>query len=257
MNRKLIFLNLLLIAGVALAGRQYRQHWLDARAREHAVLNRKAQAAPVMPAPRAEAAQPLQASSYLPVAQNLIFSKDRNPVVVIEAQPEKPVPPFPVAHGMMDLGAGPTVILSEKAGGQQKTYRGGDKVGPFLLASVTKQDLLFEWEGKKFTKTIAELKVKEKAPEAAPAAGPASPAVSTIGGKPGVVPHETTTPEALVQAQKSIGPGDNSGPGIDIGGSVRACSPGDTSPAGAVMGGYRKVINDTPFGKSCRWEPAR
>ena len=239
---------------------EYRQYRLDARARAEAALNRKAPAAPVMPVPQPETAQPIQASNYLPVAQNLIFSRDRNPTVVIEAQPEKPVPPFPVAHGMMDLGAGPTAILSEKAGGPQKSYRGGDKIGPFVLAAVTRKDLVFEWDGKRFTKTIAELKLKEAAPEAMSATGtsPSSPSrVPLNPDRPGAVPHETTTQEALTQAQKSISGGNSSGPGIDIGGSVRACAPGDTAPGGAVAGGFRKVITDTPFGKSCRWEPAR
>lgn len=38
-----------------------------------------------------------------------------------------------------------------------------------------------------------------------------------------------------------------------IGGGVKACVPGDDSPAGTVVDGYKKVIEATPFGTACRW----
>jgi hypothetical protein len=34
---------------------------------------------------------------------------------------------------------------------------------------------------------------------------------------------------------------------------VKNCKPGDTSPAGTVVDGYKKVIEQTPFGAACRW----
>jgi hypothetical protein len=40
-------------------------------------------------------------------------------------------------------------------------------------------------------------------------------------------------------------------------GQVKLCNPGDTSPAGAVVDGYRKVVTRTPFGEVCRWEPVQ
>jgi hypothetical protein len=48
-----------------------------------------------------------------------------------------------------------------------------------------------------------------------------------------------------------------SGMGVEIGTDIRACVPGDDSPAGTVRDGYRKVISDTPFSKVCRWEKAK
>jgi hypothetical protein len=30
--------------------------------------------------------------------------------------------------------------------------------------------------------------------------------------------------------------------------------PGDTTPAGTVRDGYRKLVTQTPFGNACRWE---
>jgi hypothetical protein len=42
-----------------------------------------------------------------------------------------------------------------------------------------------------------------------------------------------------------------------MGNSTRACVPGDTTPPGTVQDGLRKVVSKTPFGESCRWEPAK
>jgi hypothetical protein len=121
------------------------------------------------------------------------------------------------------------------------------------LASITREDVVFEWDGQQFKKTLAELKPKDDKPPAAAAPAEAAEGPKTSVQSVGAVRHEVTKPEVLEEAQK---PKDG-GPGIDIGGSVRACSPGDSSPPGTIMGGYRKLVNDTPFGQSCRWEPIR
>jgi hypothetical protein len=34
---------------------------------------------------------------------------------------------------------------------------------------------------------------------------------------------------------------------------MKACQPGDTSPAGTVVDGYKKIVEQTPFGPACRW----
>jgi len=256
LNRKLVFLNLVLLAALAAFGWQARARWLQAESRERATLASKPPSSAVLPVPVLEPAQPLKPADYLDVAQKMVFSADRNPDVVIEAAPEKPVPPFPVAHGVIDLGAGATVILSDKAEAPQKSYRAGDKVGPFQLAAVSAKEIVLEWEGKKFPKTIAELKVKEKPPEAPPAAA------ASQQGPPAELSrtshHEITTAEKLAEAQKTLNAASVTAPGIDTGGTARNCAPGDDSPSGTVMGGYRKVVTSSPFGgRACRWEPVK
>jgi mannose-6-phosphate isomerase-like protein (cupin superfamily) len=42
--------------------------------------------------------------------------------------------------------------------------------------------------------------------------------------------------------------------GIDVGEGYRSCVPGDNSPSGTIVDGYRKVSNSSPFGVSCGWE---
>jgi hypothetical protein len=256
LNRKLVFLNLALLAALAALAWQIRLRWQEAQAREQAVLAGKPPPAPVLPVPAPQTAGPLKPADYLDVAQKMVFSPDRNPEVVIEAAPEKPVPPFPVAHGVIDLGAGATVILSDKPEAPQKSYRAGDKVGQFQLASVSSKEIVLEWEGKTFSKTIAELKVKEKPPEQA------QPAAAVSQSQPIDLsrnnPHQITSAEKLAEAQKALNSASGNMPGIDTGGSVRNCAPGDDSPPGTVMGGYRKVVTSSPFGgRACRWEPVR
>jgi hypothetical protein len=34
---------------------------------------------------------------------------------------------------------------------------------------------------------------------------------------------------------------------------VKNCQAGDTAPAGTIVDGYKKVIEQTPFGAACRW----
>ena len=202
--------------------------------------------------PAAAPVPPVQAATYLDVAQNMLFSKDRNPNVVIEVAPPKPVPAFPEAHGVMDLGAGPTIILSEKAGGPQKSYRNGDKVGPFQIARLTTSEVVLAWEDKEFPKKIDESKPKATAVQA--------PAELAAGNRPPQPTHGTfhppTAPDKAAEAQEALRPKDGT-PGLDVRRHGARRVPGDTTPAGTVMGGFRKVVSQSPFGPSCRWEPIR
>jgi len=43
--------------------------------------------------------------------------------------------------------------------------------------------------------------------------------------------------------------------GADIGASNHACVNGDTSPAGTIVNGMKKVMNRGLMGFSCYWEP--
>jgi len=42
--------------------------------------------------------------------------------------------------------------------------------------------------------------------------------------------------------------------GTDMGDGYRSCVPGDDSPSGTIVDGYRKVSHASPFGLSCAWE---
>ena len=243
MTRKLRLLDLVLVAVLALLGYQLHRERIWARAREQALLHAGAKPNSVgalTPLPKVD---PFTAGFYADVAAKNLFSKDRNPNVILDPvipPPEKPVPPFPVARGVMLWGGvPPTIVLSEKAGGQQRGYHPGEKIGEWKVVSIDNSYVVFEWNGKQFKKRIDEL--LDRTPiimaEAPPqsAAGPAAPP------KP---------------AQQLSANGTN-GPGADVGGGLKGCAPGDKSPSGTIVDGMKKVVSETPFGSACRWEPAK
>lgn len=260
MSRKLVALNLLLVAAIGSAGWKLYENWRLARAREQAFLQRQVRPGAAPPVQAVPPPKPIQASSYLDIALRMLFSSDRNPTVVVEEAPPSPVPAFPAAFGVIDFGDGPFVLMTEKTGGPQKSFRPGDKVGEFTLVSVSAKELVFEWDGKQFPKAFEELKPKQPV-EAAPSAQTptTSPLASSASDRPVSNPapvsrnQQITPKEVVEEAQR---PRDG-GPGIDVGGFERPCAPGDTSAPGSVQGGWRKVVTQSPFGSRCYWVPVR
>lgn len=237
MRKKLWFLNLLLIAGIALLSRELHSNWKAAREREKKIGTRPAPtpgaAIPATAIPTPPPPTPVQAAGYADVAQLMLFSKDRNPSVVVEAPPPKPQPAFPRFYGAMNLGDGMMAILSDGPS-QQKPFKPGEKVGEYKLTEIGEDTLVFEWDGKKFPKKFAELADRN---EVAVESTPRAPVAAAAPPPP----------------PKPTGPG----PGTDMGGGFAACNPGDSSPAGTVINNMRKVVTETPFSKVCRWEPVK
>lgn len=205
--------------------------------------------------PKLPAAKPVAAAAnvekttpanYLDIATRLLFSRDRSPVVEPPPPPAPPqIPPFPLAYGVLMIGDPPTVMLSEAKGKPQKGYRPGDKVGEFKIVAVTGADVTFEWQGKNFTKTLGELADKEASKLLA-----AAPVQQVAENAPAAAP-------AAAAAVTSLGGGSSAekqGPGQVVTPTMKQCQPGDTTPDGTIVDGYRKINTATPFGFQCRWE---
>jgi len=246
LTRKLMVFNLLLVAVSALLAVQIRREWRFAQAREQAFLRKTLKLTPARPLTPFLKPSPLMASNYAGVAEKNLFSQDRNSNVIVDPPPpvqEKPVPAFPVARGVMLWdGVPPTVVLSEKSGGAQRGYHPGDTIGQWTIVSIDNQYVTFEWDGKQFQKRLDELLDKTLVASEAPAAAPAASAAPT-----------NLTPPPAVQ---SLSP-KAAGPGVDIGGNLRGCVAGDSSPPGTIVDGMKKVVSATPFGSVCRWESAQ
>jgi hypothetical protein len=244
MNRKILALNLGLLLLLGTLGWMLRAHWREARARQLATLSKPPRQSALLPPPSPAPPEPAVPANYLDVAQKTLFSKDRNPNVIIEVAPpapppkEEPPPPRPSYYGQMGL-AEPVAFLSTEKGGQ-KGFRVGDDVGPFKLVAFNRETITFAWQGKELEYPLAELKPKEGAPAAAQAPGP------------------TFTPAKIMSAGPVIGITDSKEPvlGTTVGES-RACVTGDKSPAGTVKDGFRKSIVPGPFGQMCQWEPIK
>lgn len=236
-------LRLLDLALLVLAGLLYwhlRGEWIGAHARDLALLRSALPAARVPGLAPLDKVDAVTAADFADVATKDLFSKDRNPNVILDPPPPPPVkpqPPFPVAHGVMLWdGVPPTIVLSEKAGGPQKGYHPGDTIGPWTLVSVDSSYADFEWDGKEFKKRIDELIDRTAIAQAAP-------------------PPASAAPAAPAPATQTLSNSSRSGPGQDVGAGLKACVPNDNSPDGTVVDGMKKVVTATPFGSNCRWEP--
>lgn len=249
MSRKLILLNLALLVLAGTLVWQGRRHYLEMKAHEREVLRQSVHASQVLPPPGAPAPAPVAAVQYLEVAQKTLFSKDRNPNVVVEPPPppqEKPLPAMPVYFGQIRLGD--PVIFLAFGNGAQKRYQTGDKVGEFQIVGFTNETITLGWNDKKIEKRLDELKAKgdqgqpaAAAPAQQTAQNPASsgPQVKSLSG-PAVL--DPSKPDAVL--------------GPDFG-DYRGCVMNDPTPAGAVVDGYRKVVSTTLMGKSCHWEKVK
>ncbi len=252
MKRSLLLLNLLLAGGLVMGGIELRRRWLAARDQEKVILAVRPSnvPAPAVPGAAMPAAQTkLQPAQYSEVAERFLFARDRNPMVVVEKKPEPPpkvMPDFPRVYGVMDVGLGPTVFISTGQEAKQQGYKLGDKVGEFFLRAATQKDVTFEWEGKQITKPIDALRPK--------------PSQQDMGNPGGYDPQRMNANVNSIPAAppppappKDVRPA----PGQDIGMGRKGCIPGDNSPAGTVVDGYKKVSYAYAFGPICYWEPSR
>jgi hypothetical protein len=106
------------------------------------------------------------------------------------------------------------------------------------LVSVNNRELVLDWDGQKIPKKLEEL--VDKSGQSAAAEEKTSQVASA--------PKPPPPPTVLAPAEPK--------PGLAAG-EMKLCQPGDTSPAGTVSDGFRKVYTASPFGQSCRWEPVK
>ncbi len=234
-----MFLNIVIVGLIAIFAWRVNVAWRENKAGEEALRNAKMKPPPAPPVAPLRPPQPLAATSYNEVVQKMLFAKDRNPTVIVEApvvKPPKPMPPLPLAFGMMGLPSGPVVVMSDKPGARNRGVHVGESIGEFKLIAATRDDVTLGWEDKVITKRMDELRDHSgDAAAAQQAAGNSAPASAA---------QTSSTPPPPMKP---------SSPGINIGAEMKACQPGDTSPAGAVVDGMRKEYSETPFGKACRW----
>jgi hypothetical protein len=260
---KFIALNALLLAAITAVVFEARVRLQEAHARRETNLYtaiRPVALPPLASAPKPDAAP---AARYADVANKDLFVKDRNPVVIVDPpKVEKPreMPPLPVVYGVLSLPSGVRAIMAEKTGAPSAPYRAGDMIGEFKIAALDPQNITFEWNEKLLTRKIEDLIDRS---------GP----TDASGGGRAVIAAASAPPAGNIQpqAQPQIQPQNNSvqgssvqggtpAMGVEIGApghSERACTPGDSSPAGTVVDGYRKTTAGSPFGVICRWVPAQ
>jgi hypothetical protein len=238
MNRKLWFLNFLLLALAVFAGWQLRNRWKADKARAAAELHRRIAPIPGPPFTAAPVPPAVLPAGYAAIAQNDLFDRSRNPDVIVEkppVPPPPPVPPLPVYHGSMNID-GPMAILSVNAGAPQQATRPGEMIGPFKLIDVTRADLTLEWDGQLIRKQLDDITNHTAAPQGD--AGSAGRTEAPVAAAP-----------ARVELPSAKGPGQITTFGF------KTCQPNDTTPIGTVQDGFKKTEIQNPFGKACVWDP--
>jgi hypothetical protein len=238
LKHRLLILNALLLALIGLAGWKIRENWRMEQAREQAFWQQGLPKVDAPPLGLPAAGKATLAAGYVEIADKLLLSRDRNPAIAIEVVAPKPIPALPKYYGVMNLGGGPSIILAP-AGGKQRAYKLGDQIGELTLKDITRTTIDFQWEDKILTAKLSDLLDTQAAapPPEAPKA-------------------EAAKANANAQTTRLAGPVDAK-PGTDVGGGIRACVPGDNSPAGTIKDGFKKMISATPFGDQCRWEQAK
>jgi hypothetical protein len=244
------------------------------------VLQRKVAAKTVLAPPPLPGVKNVAPAEYIDVAGKMLFSKDRNPTVVVEAPkppPEPVMPALPAYHGQMAIGE-PVILLSISATAAQRGYRAGDQVGDFKLVSFDDARVDFEWKGKNVERKLEELRPKEtSAPASAQNAGPASASagatpvrsVASLDHPPPVAAAASTSasstpaPAKGVTSLSSTGNSASNASAADTSGDStfgpllpsgdRSCLPSDNSPVGTVHAGFMKVQSMGIFGASCSW----
>ncbi len=240
----MLWLNFGLVVLLGIAVWQLRQQWQAAQAHEAQVIAKKV---PPVPAPTPVAAvkpSPVTAAGYSEIADKMLFSKDRNPTIIlppVEVKPPKPMPPLPLLYGVMGLPSGPVALLSEGLGKSSKGYRKDEKVGEFKIADLTTKQITLQWEDKTIVKDINEMIDRSNGPVAAAAAN--APAAASASA-----PAASSVTNIAPPAGKA------GTPGVQMTADIKACQPGDTTPNGTVVDGMRKISTATPFGPVCHWE---
>jgi hypothetical protein len=234
-------MNLVLFAALCAAVWQARVRWTEAQALRRSTLNVRVMPAPaplLVPVPQPETPAAIR---YEDVAKKNLFSNDRNPDIVVDppkVEAPKPMPPLPVATGVMNLPSGVKAFMAERPGQPAHMVKLDDKIGEFKIVALDSKEVTFDWEGKHITKKIEDL-IDRSGEQVASNSG-----ASGGANMPPPPPGAAARPEPL---------NPNQPPGKEMSPGVRSCSNNDTSPAGTVIDGYKKFSEPTPFGPICRW----
>jgi hypothetical protein len=248
LKSKLIALNVALLLAIGAIAWQARVRWLATQVERRQNLNaavKPVTVPPLKPSPGPDAAQPVQ---YADVATKNLFSKDRNPTVIVDppkVETPKPMPSLPLVYGVLGLPSGTKAIMAEKRGAEVRSVKTGDTVGEFTIASLDTKDVVFDWNGKQISRKLDDLIDR-------------SGATGATGGPQGAA-LQPSGPAVAAPAAANNQPVIAGSPGNAVAGqAMRACAPGDSSPNGAVVDGYRKTFTASPFGPmGCRWLPVQ
>jgi hypothetical protein len=243
MSRKIIVLNVVLVAIVAYAGVVLRREIQAAKDKQAKMLAAQPKVNPPSPLTPLPVQQPVAATGYKDVAMKTLFHPSRNPDLPPPPPPPAPpppppMPPLPKYHGSMTLfGDGQQALLSLNTLPTTPVSI-GESIGPFKLIDVNTVDITFDYQGTIVRRTLSQL--TDHSVQVAQ--------TSSSGSSDGRSAQPVAAPTPVIK--QPMGP---QGEATSFG--FKTCAANDSLPDGTVQGGYRKVTYQTPFGAACRWDP--
>lgn len=259
MSRRLFYLNALLALGIIAAAMELRSRWIEARSREE--MMRLGKLAPLRSTakPPIPGTKSVSALEYTLVSAQMLFSRDRNPTIIIDPTPpppEKKWPALPKSYGLMFFGEKPRILLGSGPG-NQKSYVAGEKIGEIEIQRFDNRTITFAWNDKTVEKRLEDLVDNNpmgSAQQGPPPGGYGASPGALVGGAQASAAKPAggslTTLGGAGTTDARIG----SDTGLQ---GTKSCAPGDNSPSGTVLNGMKKVIVPGMFGGSCYWEPAK
>jgi hypothetical protein len=246
LKHKFIIVNLAMGVSVCAIGWQIRAQWFAAQAFRDAHLNVPLELIAAPPVTSSAPPDAVVAAKYADITRSDLFSKDRSGVAIVAppvVEIPTPMPPLPVLSGVMCLPSGTRAIMAERVGAPSITVRAGEMLGEFKIVALDFQNITFAWRDHQVTRNIDDL-IDRSGGQRLSSGGRQAPP-QQIGGA------AAPTPPLQIEAA-------NTNPmlkdlGDEITTTMRSCMPGEASPDGTLVEGYRKSNVSTPFGPVCRW----
>jgi hypothetical protein len=252
MRKQSWIINVVLIALAVVLGMKLRADWQRTNARQNAAD--AVDKPPAAPAASTLNAAPAAVPGTELIAQNNLFSADRNNVQPQSTQEVKPQPPDPLLLGSMNVGSGPIALMLDGAA-QPNTVaphsvRIGEMIGAYKLTKVGDGYAMVEYEGveKRIEAQASPHQDNRLAPpqSAGQRVAPPPPPVTNVktasptsNTKVSVLPDKGTSSTGNPNTRSSF---DMFGPGVQ-----------DNYPTGTNLEGWVKVSVPWPMGGTRSW----
>ena len=239
MKRNLILADLGLAGLVLLLAAQLKSQWGEYQTQNNLALLNPALERGI---PGQGPSAPPGVANYSAIVDNNLFASDRSNVVPEEtasAAATKPLGPKPVLMGIMGFSEDQYAWMVSADSKESKAYRQlkmGDSLGEYRLMKILEQSVLMDARG-------AEVEIRLNDP-AKLVARDTTPPPATSGQNRSVV--------TVGSASQGAGTTNAS---ANVTGSTEL--PRGALPPGAIVGGRKKVLIQTPFGLQEIWEDVK
>jgi len=255
-SRRLFYLNAILMLGIIAAAMELRSRWIEARNREEMMRLGALQPLRATLKPPIPGSKPVSALEYTLVSAQMLFSRDRNPTIIIDPPPppiEKKWPALPKSYGLMFLGEKPRILLGTGPG-NQKSYVAGEKVGEIEIVKFDNRTITFAWNDKTVEKRLEDLVDNNPMGPSSQQGGGVPPPGAAVGGAAAAARPAGGSLTTLGAGGTATDTRIGQDTGLQ---GTKSCAPGDNSPPGTVLNGMKKVVVAGMFGSSCYWEASK